>query len=225
MVYPVDPRNNNTSWIEIWWPCLKLNALACIAPFMNVSKKRIIVKSFVESQFEHCTLIWMFHSRRLNKINHTYERAWRIAYNGKSSSYRELLTHDRSVTIHHGNIKANRNLPSHTGNFPATFKWSVLIVWMFWSVPRQCSYNPRGNKCLERRRVKSVRYGTEAISFLAPKILEFLRNEIKDSNTLQIFKAKIKTWVTVECPVHYTKSFYVKEDLYICNYLYVSENN
>ena len=86
-------------------------------------------------------------------------------------------------------------------------------------MPRQCSYNPCGNKCLERRRVKSVRYGTEAISFLAPKILEFLRNEIKDSNTLQIFKTKIKRWVTVECPVHYAKSFYVKEDLYICNFL------
>ena len=28
---------------------LKLNALACIAPFMNVSKKRIIMKSFIES--------------------------------------------------------------------------------------------------------------------------------------------------------------------------------
>ena len=30
---------------------LKLNALARIAGFMNVSKKRIIMKSFIESQF------------------------------------------------------------------------------------------------------------------------------------------------------------------------------
>ena len=90
---------------------------------MNVSKKRIIVKSFIESQFGHCTLIWMFHSRRLNKINHTHERAGRITYNnGKSSSYRELLTQDRSVTIHHGNIRANRNLPSHAWNSLATLK-------------------------------------------------------------------------------------------------------
>ena len=39
---------------------LKLNALARIAPFLNVSKKRIIVKSFIESQFGYCLLIWMF---------------------------------------------------------------------------------------------------------------------------------------------------------------------
>ena len=59
-------------------------------------------------------------------------------------------------------------------------------------VPRQCSYELRGNNFLERRRVKSVRYSTESISSLAPKIWEILPNKIKDSDTLQIFKAKIK---------------------------------
>ena len=60
---------------------LKLNALARIAPFMNVSKKRIIMKSFIESQFGYCPLIWMFHSRGLNnKINRIHERVLRITY-------------------------------------------------------------------------------------------------------------------------------------------------
>ena len=65
--------------------------------------------------------------------------------------------------------------------------------------PRQCNYDLRGNNFLERRRVKSVRYATESISFLASKIWEILPNEIKDSYTLQIFKAKIKKWVPIEC--------------------------
>ena len=66
---------------------LKLNALDHIAPFMNVSKKRIIMKSFIELQFGYCPLIWMFHSRGLNnKINRIHERALRITYNDKSSS-------------------------------------------------------------------------------------------------------------------------------------------
>ena len=65
---------------------------------MNVSKKRIIMKSFIESQFGYCPLIWMFHSRGLNnKINRIHERALRIAYNDTSSLYGELLTKDRSV--------------------------------------------------------------------------------------------------------------------------------
>ena len=66
-------------------------------------------------------------------------------------------------------------------------------------VPRQCNYELRLNNFLEKRRVKSVRYGTESISSLAPKIWEILPNEIKDSDTSQIFKAKIKKWVPVEC--------------------------
>ena len=66
-------------------------------------------------------------------------------------------------------------------------------------VPRQCNYALRGNNFLERRRVKSVRYGTESVSSLAPKIWEILSNDIKDTDTLQIFKAKIRKWIPVAC--------------------------
>ena len=74
-------------------------------------------------------------------------------------------------------------------------------------VQLESNYELRGNNFLERRRVKSVRYGTESISSLAPKIWEILPNEIKDSDTLQIFKAKIKKWVPVECPCRLYKIY------------------
>ena len=64
------------------------------------------MKPFIESQFGYCPLIWMFYSRGLdNKINRIHERALRSTYNDKSSSYGELLTEDRSVTIDHRNIR------------------------------------------------------------------------------------------------------------------------
>ena len=54
--------------------CQKLNALVRLAPFMNVDKKRMIMKAFIESQFGYCPLVWMFHSRGLNnKINRIHE--------------------------------------------------------------------------------------------------------------------------------------------------------
>ena len=88
----------------------------------------------------------------------------------------------------------------------------------------ECNYDLRGNNFLERRRVKSVRYGTESISFLAPKMWEILPNEIKDSDTLQIFKAKIKKWVPVECPCRLCKT-YVSSMIYLGNrnhrYIYI----
>ena len=115
----------------------------------------------------------------------------------KSSSYGELLTKDTSVTIHHRNIRA---LAIEIYKLIQGISPPLLNEVY---VPRQCSYELRG----VRRTDKSVRYGTESISSLAPKIWEILPNEIKDSDTLQIFKAKIKKWVPVECPCRLCKIY------------------
>ena len=61
----------------------------------------------MKSHFGYCPLIWMFYSRGFNnKINCIHERALSITYNDKSSSYGELLTKGRSVTIYHKIIRA-----------------------------------------------------------------------------------------------------------------------
>ena len=44
----------------------KTNALSRVAPYMNESKKRILMNSFFWSQFSYFPLVWMFHSRVLN---------------------------------------------------------------------------------------------------------------------------------------------------------------
>ena len=84
-------------------------------------------------------------------------------------------------------------------------------------VPRQCNYELRRNNLLERRRVKSVRSGTE----LAPKIWETLPNGIKDSDTLQIFQAKIKKWVPVECRI----PLYTMQNLSASSRIYLGSRN
>ena len=49
----------------------------------------------------------MFHSRSLNnKINSLHERALRITYGQRSSSFQDLLEKDNSVSISHTNIQA-----------------------------------------------------------------------------------------------------------------------
>ena len=40
-----------------------LHALARIANYMHINKRRMLVKAFVSFQFSYCPLIWMFHSR------------------------------------------------------------------------------------------------------------------------------------------------------------------
>ena len=65
------------------------------------------MKTFIESQFGYCPLIWMFHGRIVNKrIKHLHERALRITYKDYISSFEDLLKRDKSVTIHHKNIQS-----------------------------------------------------------------------------------------------------------------------
>ena len=47
----------------------KLYALARISPYMDQRKLRTLMRAFITSQFQYCPLIWMFHSRQLNKKN------------------------------------------------------------------------------------------------------------------------------------------------------------
>ena len=53
----------------------KLKALARIAPFMNITKRNILLNAFFNAQFSYCPLNWMFHGRKLNnKISRLHKR-------------------------------------------------------------------------------------------------------------------------------------------------------
>ena len=84
----------------------KLAVLARLSKFMSFKQKRIVMKTFVESQFGYCPLIWMFHSRKVNsKINHLQERSLRIVYNDYITSFEDLLKKN-NFKIHHKNIQS-----------------------------------------------------------------------------------------------------------------------
>ena len=85
----------------------KLAVLARLSKFMSFKQERILVKTFVESQFGYYLLICMFHSRKVNsKINHLQERSLRIVYNDYITSFEDLLKKDNSFKIHHKTIQS-----------------------------------------------------------------------------------------------------------------------
>ena len=84
----------------------KLHALARISIYMEPEKLKLLMKTFVMSQFSYCSLIWMFYDRNLNnKINRIHERALRIAYKDNVSTFEKLLEMDNSVTVHQRNLQ------------------------------------------------------------------------------------------------------------------------
>ena len=85
----------------------KLKALARIGPFMNITKRKILMNAFFNAQFSYCPLTRMFHSRKLNnKINKLHDRCLRMLYNNNTSTYKELLQTDNSVSVHFRNVTA-----------------------------------------------------------------------------------------------------------------------
>ena len=97
--------------------------LVKIMPFL---KRKILLKTFIESQFSYCPLIWMFHNRKLNrKINHIQERALRLVYDDYTSSFKDLLQKDGSVSVHHQNIHF---IKSHLRRRCDLLKWKFTAA-------------------------------------------------------------------------------------------------
>ena len=66
----------------------------------------MLFKTFIESQFSYCPLVWMFHNRDINnRINRLHERALRLVYNDFEIPFQELLHIDKACTIHQRNIQ------------------------------------------------------------------------------------------------------------------------
>ena len=74
-------------------------------------------------------------------------------------------------------------------------------------VPKISSYNLRRNNTFGSRQVHSVCRGTELLSFLGPNIWDLVPLELKQLESLQIYKLKIKKWIPFECPCRLCQTY------------------
>ena len=109
----------------------------------------------------------MIHNRGLNnKINHIHERALRIAYDGYSSNFEDLLNKDKSVTTIH-----QRNFQQMAIEiFKVKIGIAPIIMKEIFTFVENNSYNLRSGMHLSRVNVRSTQYGTESIGNLGTKI-------------------------------------------------------
>ena len=172
----------------------KLHALGRVSKYMSFKQRRIIMKSFINSQFGYCPLVWMFHSRTLNhRINRIHERGLRIVYDDYNSTFDELLLKEGSVTIHERNIQALaiELFKVYKGIAPK-------IMEEIFQLKSKHIYESRFQ--FTSRNVRTSHFGTETLMHLGPKIWFIIPNNLKEINTLLEFKKKIKDWRPVNCP-------------------------
>ena len=118
------------------------------------------MKTFIESQFNYCPLVWMFHNRTLNdKINKLQERALRLVYKDDDLTFQQLLEKNKSFTIHERNLqklaiemyKVKNNL-------------SPIPVQEIFK-QRADVYDFRNKRCWEVPRVQTVNFGIESLRY------------------------------------------------------------
>ena len=57
------------------------------------------------------------------------------------------------------------------------------------------------------RNVRTVAYGTETITFMGPKIWSLIPDDLKEIESLDEFKRKIKFWKPDNCPCRICKTY------------------
>ena len=154
------------------------------------------MNAFFRSQFSYCPLVWMCHSRTLNdKINRLHERCLRIVYNDKLSSFQNLLDQDRSVSV---NTRSLHTLAIEM--YKVSKSIAPKIFADIFSCNSRGNYDLRYQSEFSRPLVKSLFDGTETISYLDQRIWDLVPLEMKQKESLTVFKKAIKTWNPHNCP-------------------------
>ena len=153
------------------------------------------MKTFIESQFSYCPLVWMFCSRTMNKkINHIHERALRLVYQDYTTSFEELLKKDGSLTFHHRNIhhvaiemfRVKHNLSPPFMNEIFTHKVNEK--------------GTRSGNTFARPNVETVKKGDRSLRSFGPIVWNtMLPDNLKECESLDEFKSSIKSWTPDNC--------------------------
>ena len=78
-----------------------LHALRRVKCYMGLEQNKLIMLSFIKSQFSCCPVIWMFCSRAsMSKLSNIHEKCLRLITNNYDSNFNGLLESSHEFKIH-----------------------------------------------------------------------------------------------------------------------------
>ena len=180
-----------------------VSIIARIVNFLPFHKRHIILKTFIESQFSYCPLVWMFCSRTMNnKINRIHERALRLVYQDYKTTFEDLLRKDNSLSFHHRNIHQVA-----IEMFKVKHDLSPPFIRELFSC-KENSQGTRSGDTFERPNVDSVKKGDRSLRIFGPIVWNtMLPESLKACKSLDDFKNSIKTWRPDKCPCELCKTY------------------
>ena len=157
--------------------------------------RKTLVKSFVLSNFNYCTLVWMFaSSKSLTKIEKFHKGALRFTWDDYSISYETISEKSGKFSMdvkrkHKLCIKICKTLKINPSFMEGIFKLSLCPI------PLREEYKLN----LNIPRKKQVTVGTKSLEILGLKIWNNLPCHVKSAENLNVFKNFIKKWNVSSC--------------------------
>ena len=135
-----------------------------------------------------------------------------------------LRDRDHSVSVHHKNIQ---HLAIELFKVKSGIAPSLLNdIFRMRYIPDEGSviHNLRTqNDFYNHNNPRTVRFGTETLRSLCPKVWNIIPPDIKNVTSLETFKALIKSWIPIECPCRLCKVYIAGVGfLWITNCLMIS---
>ena len=169
--------------------CFEHNSFKPFSKYLKIDRRLSVYKSFIQSNFSYCPVAWLFCGRKnSNKLEKLQERALRIVFNDFSSSYEFLC--ERANTL------------------PLSFyRLRFLGIEMYKCIKeanptylnhlfceQTSDYQLRDSSRLIQPKFNTFKFGFKSFRYFGAKLWNVLPVDIKQSESLFIFKTRITKW-------------------------------
>lgn len=135
----------------------------------------------------------MYCNKTLNsKINRVHKRALRAATGAYEKSL-DVLSLDKGLMIH------SRNLQALLVEIYKSFYGSNSHIMRSLFHLKTTPYSLQISCLLSLPPTKSIRFGTNSLLFRGSQLWKSLPNSIKKSNSIELFKQNVASWVGLKC--------------------------
>ena len=170
----------------------QLNALARIAKYLDFNSRKLIYNSFIKSNFTYCPIVWHFCGKENNnKLEKIQERALRILYDDKCSSYTQLLDRAGTTTLLISRLKCMA-----LEVFKCISKSNTVSLNNIFQL-KDTEYSLRDAVKLIQPRRNCVKHGLRSFSYVGSKLWNDMPRHFKDAlddDDIQGFKSYLKHW-------------------------------
>ena len=164
----------------------QVQVLSRLNRVLNKSSKLLLYNSFIECYFAYCCVIWHFCGNAGTiKVDRIQEKALRHCTLDFSSSYTQLLRACDKSTLYTTRLRKitelayrilNEIYPTYLSDFIQLKECRDLRAIIRLSLPK----------------VNTVKHGKASLLHLTPMLWNSLNNDVKTSNTLSLFKHRVK---------------------------------